>query len=496
MSSTCSPTKQNARFISGPIVGSLNLRYGSRTVCFIGGCIGAIGLILASLSKSIAVFMLTFGVIVGQVAPSEIMQNKTFCDLNNVNITCDSNEIIAIESLNFYYHPDCLNMCCRFHNNHSSVGADDNDMQEIRRECSGRQSCSVDKAGPRFFEIVGNETPSYAVLHYACIPGNRTTAICNSKELKSDGSLLYLTNRNYPSVTTGSDTCSCSIEVNTCTSNVTLSILDVDLYLDHRTCDQNIELRDGMGELLERLDCGGYNNSFPARELKSHYVKIDFINNSTQNQEGLFFIGFAASEEIASFSLSCPAKQQTVCLQCEDTIDIPHGNVVPHDVTNKSEGALANVTCDVGYEPDNLTITCLGNGKWENATCRPKDCGNVSVIENGKYKVEDDTTFGAVAIVICNEGYESDKNNITCLETGYWSSSSCTAIHCKSDYQIDNGKVSSAETTVGAIAVVTCNTGYTASSLIVECLSTGEWQDATCKKKGLLGLERVSACGR
>jgi hypothetical protein len=126
-----------------------------------------------------------------------------------------------------------------------------------------------------------------------CVKENRTTDICSSKELKSDGSLLYLTNVNYPSVTTGSDTCSCSIEVNTCTSNVTLSILDVDLYLDHTTCDQNIELRDGRGELLERLDCGGYNNSFPARELKSHYVKIDFINNSTQNQEGLFFIGFA-----------------------------------------------------------------------------------------------------------------------------------------------------------------------------------------------------------
>ncbi|XP_060572275.1 uncharacterized protein LOC132730382, partial [Ruditapes philippinarum] len=137
---------------------------------------------------------LFFHVVKGQVAPSEMLQNKTFCDLTNVNITCDSNEMIAVESLNFYYHLDCNNTCCRFHNNHSSVGADDNDMQDVRRECSGRQSCSVDKAGPRSFEKVVNETPSYAVLQYACIPGNRTTAICNSKELKSDGSLLYLTN--------------------------------------------------------------------------------------------------------------------------------------------------------------------------------------------------------------------------------------------------------------------------------------------------------------
>ncbi|XP_045162123.1 monocarboxylate transporter 4-like isoform X1 [Mercenaria mercenaria] len=69
--------------ISSPVVGSLNLRYGSRPVCFVGGCIGGAGLILASLSDNIAVFMITFGVIVGtgigmNFLPGHVITNNYF----------------------------------------------------------------------------------------------------------------------------------------------------------------------------------------------------------------------------------------------------------------------------------------------------------------------------------------------------------------------------------------------------------------------------------
>jgi hypothetical protein len=53
-------------------------------------------------------------------------------------------------------------------------------------------------------------------------------------------------------------------------------------------------------------------------------------------------------------------------------IVIPHGDMVLHDDENTSEGALANITCDDGYDSDKPTIECLNNGKWENATCHPK----------------------------------------------------------------------------------------------------------------------------
>lgn len=51
--------------LSCPVVGILSQRFGCRQVCFVGGCIGAIGFILASIANNIAVFMVTFGFIVG-----------------------------------------------------------------------------------------------------------------------------------------------------------------------------------------------------------------------------------------------------------------------------------------------------------------------------------------------------------------------------------------------------------------------------------------------
>lgn len=67
----------------GPFVGSLCLKYGSRPVCFVGGCIGSIGFILASLSNSMGVFMLTFGIIVGigigmNYLPGHVITNNYF----------------------------------------------------------------------------------------------------------------------------------------------------------------------------------------------------------------------------------------------------------------------------------------------------------------------------------------------------------------------------------------------------------------------------------
>jgi hypothetical protein len=99
-----------------------------------------------------------------------MLQNETFCDLKNMNITCDNNEMIAIESLNFYYHPDCNNTCCSFNYSHHNVGANNNDFQNIRRNCSGKSSCAEDLNGTRQFGSIGEELPSYVVLKYYCIP--------------------------------------------------------------------------------------------------------------------------------------------------------------------------------------------------------------------------------------------------------------------------------------------------------------------------------------
>ena len=112
--------------------------------------------------------------------------------------------------------------------------------------------------------------------------------------LESNGLPLYLTNENYPNSTTTISTCSCSVQANSCSSDITRSILDLDLYHKQDSCEQFIDLTNGTDDSLEKLDCVDfYNNGFTVKELRTHYLKITFINNSTQNLEGLFFIGFA-----------------------------------------------------------------------------------------------------------------------------------------------------------------------------------------------------------
>ncbi|XP_045162088.2 monocarboxylate transporter 13-like isoform X2 [Mercenaria mercenaria] len=69
--------------MSSPLVGRINTKYGSRPVCFVGGCIGGLGLILASLSYNMAMFMIGFGVILGigismNFLPGHVITNNYF----------------------------------------------------------------------------------------------------------------------------------------------------------------------------------------------------------------------------------------------------------------------------------------------------------------------------------------------------------------------------------------------------------------------------------
>ncbi|XP_060554931.1 sushi, von Willebrand factor type A, EGF and pentraxin domain-containing protein 1-like isoform X2 [Ruditapes philippinarum] len=263
-------------------------------------------------------------------------------------------------------------------------------------------------------------------------------------------------------------------------------MFDVDFNNHPATCEQSIELKNGADDVLKQILCNSYNknNSIMVEQITSHYLKIDFIDNSLQDQ-GHFFVGFAASEENVSFSLRCPYQRETICLQCENMVVIPHGDMVLHDDENTSEGALANITCDDGYDSDKPTIECLNNGKWENATCHPKDCGNVSAISNGKYELKDEanTTFGAMATVTCVKGYESDTNIITCLDNGQWSDSTCTAKDCGNVSALSNGIYvldDEGNTTFGAVAIVICDKGYESDSNIIMCLDVGQWSNSSC----------------
>ena len=123
---------------------------------------------------------------------------------------------------------------------------------------------------------------------------DRQLSICSSTTLQSSGLPIYLTNNNYPNVPTGDSTCSCSLEVFSCSSSVYLYIIDVDLYLDTSTCEQSIEIRDNSNVVLHELKCEDYYGSdITTQTLNKHYITINFLDNSDENLEGLFYLGFS-----------------------------------------------------------------------------------------------------------------------------------------------------------------------------------------------------------
>jgi hypothetical protein len=54
---------------------------------------------------------------------------------------------------------------------------------------------------------------------------------------------------------------------------------------------------------------------------------------------------------------------------CGDVPVINDGNIILQEDGNNSYGALAEVTCNTGYNATLNTIVCLDTGEWENITC-------------------------------------------------------------------------------------------------------------------------------
>ena len=55
------------------------------------------------------------------------------------------------------------------------------------------------------------------------------------------------------------------------------------------------------------------------------------------------------------------------------------------------------------------------------------DCGAVATQPNGQINLEDavNTTFGATANVTCDSGFDASTNQVTCLSNGSWSWAAC-----------------------------------------------------------------------
>ncbi|XP_060577222.1 uncharacterized protein LOC132734492 [Ruditapes philippinarum] len=306
-----------------------------------------------------------------QLSSVEERRNETHCNTGNVNIDCGSS-VIAVDSILYGYNALCDSICCDFNTDHCLESATTSDRIDVRRQCSGKSSCTIALGGVRDFCSQGAHEPSYVTIYYYCIPSERKLSVCSSDKIHSSSLPLYLTNKGYPGVTTGESTCSCSLEIYDCTSSVNLYIIDADLYLDASNCEQRLEMRDNLNVTLHGIECESYYGSdITTHTLNKHYITINFLDNSNANQEGLFFLGFAATAVNTQFSLSCSSVPEIRCVDCAPitSIAIDNGNASLIVENDSSNGARANVICEDGYNTTKPTIECLDTGLWETSTC-------------------------------------------------------------------------------------------------------------------------------
>ncbi|XP_053379254.1 uncharacterized protein LOC123528183 isoform X2 [Mercenaria mercenaria] len=420
----------------------------------------------------------------GQLHLLETMSTESFCSFSPFSLNC-GDDVIAVERVLFAYRAGCDSTCCTFDSEDCLVNSTELETAYIRRICSGHKSCDLDLAGSRDFCNLGTKEPSYVQVKYYCIPETRVVSICSSRTTSSDGPPLYLTNENYPSVTTGDATCSCSIEVYNCSSSIHVYTIDADLYYDTSYCNQSLDFVEGSNTSLKDIRCESYYGSpIIVNILNTHYVKVTFLDNEAEDQEGYFFLGFSASIPDTRFSISCSSEQESWCVGCGALPSIPNGYLELKEQGNTSYKSKAATVCDDGYETVTAEVTCLANASWEGVVCTVKDCGSSISVAFGSASLDDinNSTYGAAADVTCIQGYEGSKAMITCLSTGSWDTVNCTPKDCGPVPSIQHGYVDlrdDGNTSYGATAEVICDSGYKSTTREIVCPFTGIWENVT-----------------
>uniref|UniRef100_A0A673GR16 CUB and sushi domain-containing protein 3-like n=1 Tax=Sinocyclocheilus rhinocerous TaxID=307959 RepID=A0A673GR16_9TELE len=130
-------------------------------------------------------------------------------------------------------------------------------------------------------------------------------------------------------------------------------------------------------------------------------------------------------------------------------------------------GTKVAFTCNAGYyRLGPAHIHCTSNGTWswrnERPRCKIISCGELPTPPNGK-KIGTQTTFGATAIFTCNSGYILVGSTVReCLASGLWSGTEtrCLAGHCGSPERIVNGQVIGENFGYRDTVVYQCNPGF------------------------------------
>ncbi|XP_060580506.1 uncharacterized protein LOC132737264 [Ruditapes philippinarum] len=172
-------------------------------------------------------------------------------------------------------------------------------------------------------------------------------------------------------------------------------------------------------------------------------------------------------------------------IYCGDVPTVIKGSVTLLEENNTTYKARANVSCHTGYNASIGIIQCLETGQWQATECQLLVCEAVPDIANGQITLTQvgNTTYGAIANVSCSTGYNATVYTLLCLDTGEWDTATCNLIDCSVVPKVSNGNVAllgEENTTYGALAEIACETGYNFSVPTIQCRDTGVWDTATC----------------
>ncbi|XP_013383226.1 sushi, von Willebrand factor type A, EGF and pentraxin domain-containing protein 1 [Lingula anatina] len=201
----------------------------------------------------------------------------------------------------------------------------------------------------------------------------------------------------------------------------------------------------------------------PSPVANAKIIGEDFTFGSTvtyECQEGYILEGIPerVCREDATWHNPQPSCKRVQC----KVPDIAHG-ILSKSVLYYQDELLLN--CKLGFElSHNETVTCLANGTWSSLTptCEPITCHRPHSILYGIVFVSS-TSYGAVANYTCNPGFElhGDSTRL-CLTNRKWSGTepACTIIKCPHPEDIDYGEVKYANLSFGLKAHYSCSAGY------------------------------------
>ncbi|XP_012938062.1 sushi, von Willebrand factor type A, EGF and pentraxin domain-containing protein 1 [Aplysia californica] len=199
----------------------------------------------------------------------------------------------------------------------------------------------------------------------------------------------------------------------------------------------------------------------------------------------------------------------TITYQCKAGYDLVGNNILTCGLTNEWLGTLpicvevdcklppvfpfsqatvgkttykstVNVLCNLGYiRQGNGTLVCGSDRNWkydQALRCVPIDCGEPPEIKHGSF-FADNSTLGAVAVYSCEMGYfNNGASSLFCDESGQWvyEYPTCLPVDCLQPPSIPHADSTYEESIFKSTAIYICDEGYVLQNADINSLICGD----------------------